>query len=328
MDLSDLDCGRASLAVDELLTRLFPLLPFMSTLVLTTAITLSGRALNALTFRDGSEHLRSLKGIQAPITHPLNNTDYTASMVDGDPLVQLLRKSTRLEEIEIYGPGFDSLEIDSPSQFPAGLPPVEVEGGNSVPKIRDPLKLSNLRSLSMLSTHASPLMFSLLSSELPSLQRLVVTPYDDLPYPISLVSKFIQVHGSTLRSLYLYTSRVMRPVVHHPSPPDILLTCPNLTHLSLDFPLPELQIPEGEAHPLHMLSIPRTNQHCYQTVYAVVTSLKNLRVVRTSELRWLRRGMASQAMESGSQAEMRKWKKSFFLRGVTLVDMDMDSGND
>ncbi|KAF9654116.1 hypothetical protein BDM02DRAFT_3133598 [Thelephora ganbajun] len=329
LDLSGLDCGGIGLTVDELLTRLFPLLPFMATFVLNTTMTLSRRALAALTFRDGCHHLKSLKGIQAPITQPINwQAHYPALTVDSDPLVQLIRNSDHLEEIEIHGPGFDSLEVDFAFQFTDVFSPVELEGGEPVVQMNNPLKLNNLKSLSMLSTHASPLMFALLLSELPSLQRLAVTPYDDLPYPTSLVSKFIQIHGPTLRSLHLYTPKDTWPTISHPSPSDILLTCPILIHLSLEFPLPELKIPPGDVHPLQILSIPRPNQRCYQTVSTAVSSLKNLRIVRTRDVRWLRRGIISQATETGTQGEMRQWKRRLALRGVCLLDTDMSRGND
>jgi hypothetical protein len=332
LDLSGLDCRCTGLAADELLTRLFPLLPFMSTFTLNTTITPSRRALAALAFGDGCQHLKSLKGIQVPTVHPINQAHYSMLALDSDPLVQLVRNSPCLEEIEIHGPGFDSLEVDFTFQFADVLPPTEMEGQEPGFQISHPLKLDSLKSLSILSTHASPLMLVLLSSELPSLQRLAVTPYDDLPYPTSLVSKFIQVHGSALRSLHFYTPKDTWPTFSHPSPSDILLTCPNLTHLSLEFPLPELKIPPysntSDAHPLQMLSIPRPNQRCYQAVSTIVSSLKNLRVVRTRDVRWLRRGITSQAMETGTQGEMREWRRRLALRGVTLLDADMNYNND
>ena len=330
LNLSGVDCRHISLAVDELLTRLFPLLPFMATFTLNTTITLSRRALAALTFRDGSQHLKSLKGIQAPITDPLNQAPYSEFIVDNDPLVQLIRNSASLEEVEIHGPGLDFLEMDLTPLLALAdtLPPVELEEEEPVPQMSNPPKVNNLKTLSILSTHASPLMFALLSSQLPSLQRLAVTPYDDLPYPMSLVSKFIQLHGSTLRSLHFYSPKDTWPTVSHTSPPDILFTCPNLTHLSLEFPLPELKIPRGNPHPLQILSIPRPNQRCYQTVSAVVSSLENLQVVRTRDVRWLRRGITSQAMETGTQGEMREWRRRFASKGVRLLDADMSRGDD
>lgn len=329
VDLSGLDCRLTSLAVDELLTRLFPLLPFMATFVLNTTMTLSRRALAALTYRDGSSRLKSLKGIQAPTAYPIHQGRYPASVVDNDPMVQLVRNSPHLEELEIYGPGFDFLEVDiSFLQQTGNFPFVDLEGEESVPQTTNRLELNNLRSLSLFSTHTSPLMFTLLSSELPSLQRLAVTPYDDLPYPVSLVSRFIQTHGSTLRSLHFYTPKDTWPTTSHPSPSDILLTCPNLTHLSLEFPLPDLKIPPGNTHPLRILSIPRPNQLCYRTVNALVSTLKDLQVVRTRDVRWLRRGIASQAMETGTQGEMREWKRRFALRGVSLLDTDMNRDYD
>ena len=314
--------------MDEFLTKLFPLLPFMSTFVLNTTIALSRRALAALTFRDGCQHLKSLKGIKAPAAYSINQDHHLALGVDSDPLVQLIRNSVHLEEIEIHGPGFDFLEVGFAFQFAGILPPVELEKEEPVLQMSDPLRLNNLRSLSILSTPASPLMVALLSSGLPSLQRLAVTPYDDLPYPTSLVSKFIHIHGPTLRSLHFYTPKDTWPTVSHPSPSDILFTCPNLTHLSLEFPLPELEIPAGDGHPLQILSIPRPNRRYYQTVSAIATSLNNLRVVRTRDVRWLRRGIISQAMETGTQGEMREWKRRLAPRGVSLLDADMNRNDD
>ena len=151
-------------------------------------------------------------------------------------------------------------------------------------------------------------MFTLLSSKLPSLQCLAVTPYDDLPYPICLVSKFIQIHGLTLCSLHFHTPKDTWLMVSHPSPADILLMCPNLTHLSLEFPLPELKIPPSshtsESHSLQILSITRPNQCCYQATNAIIPSLKNLQVVCMHDVRWLQQGTTSQVMETGTQGEM------------------------
>ena len=104
--------------------------------------------------------------------------------------------------------------------------------------------------------------------------------------------------------------------------------CPNLTHLSLGFPLPALKIPQGDAHPLELLSIPRPNQHCYDIVHTIVSSLKNLRAVRTRDVRWSRRGITSQAKETIIQGEMRKWKRSLSLLGVVLIDTDMNREED
>jgi hypothetical protein len=323
-----LDCRDNALAVDELLTRLFPLVPFMASFVLNPTMTLSRRALAALTYRDGSDHLKSLKGIQAPTAYPISQGHYPALVVDNDPMVQLIRNSVHLEELGVHGSGFDSLEVDLGFQLAGDFPLIDLEGEELVPPMTNPLKLNNLKSLSLLSTHTSPLMFALLASELPSLQRLAVTPYEGLPYPTSLVSKFIQIHGSTLRSLHFYTPKDTWPTISHPSPSDLLLTCPNLTHLSLEFPLPELKIPPGTSHPLQILSIPRPNQRCYQTIDTIVSSLKSLQVVRTRDVRWLRRGIASQAMETGTQGEMREWKRRFASRGVSLLDTDMNRGDD
>ena len=87
---------------------------------------------------------KSLKGIRASFTDSLNQTYYPASAVDDDPLVQLVRKATNLEDIEIYGPGVDSPKVDFSFQAAGDLPHEK-----SIPQIRNPLILNNLRRLSM-----------------------------------------------------------------------------------------------------------------------------------------------------------------------------------
>ena len=97
-----------------------------------------------------------------------------------------------LEEIEIHGPGFDSLEVDFALQLMDVLPPAEAEAEEPILQINNLLKLDGLGCLSILSTHVSPLMLAL---------------YDDLLYLISFVSKFIQIHRLTLRSLHFCTPK-------------------------------------------------------------------------------------------------------------------------
>jgi len=292
---------------------------------------LSRRALGAMTFRDGTQHLRILKGIKVPAASATRDYDGAVLDVDNDPLVQLVRHSVRLEELEVIGPGVDPVDVDFAAQVMDTTRLLEDE---HPPKA--PLKLEKLENLTILSTHSSPLLFALLFTNLPSLRRLTVTPYDDIPYPASLVSRFIQVHGQTLRSLYLFTPRGFWPTDSHPSPRDLLIHCPSLRHLSLEFPLPRLILPlreydhvrqqqQQQQHPLQVLSIPRPKSEYLVVIESMVPALENMRVVRIRDVRWLRKGMTPRALEAGIQGEMREWRRRLSNKGIAVLDAD---GND
>jgi hypothetical protein len=263
--------------------------------------------LEALTFRDGTQNLRVLKGIRAPL--PVSDLCH-------DPLVQLIQHSTSLEELEIFGPGFDPADIEFSPQFTDSQFDIQIS-------MRNLLRLNNLTTLSILSTHSSPLMYALLVTNLPSLRRLSITPYDDIPHPLSLVSLFIQVHGPSLSSLYLYTPRDIWPTIFHPSPKDILITCPNLNHLSLEYPLPKLTLPSRQQnHPLQIISIPRAKSEYFSTIERMAVILQNFKVVRTRDVRWLRGGMTPRALEAGVQGEMRDWRRRLLPKGIIILDAD------
>jgi len=311
-----MDCVGEGFVVDELLTRLFPLLPLMAHFIANTNLVMSRRAFSALTFKDGTQYLKTLRGIKAPATREESDN---AVDVDTDPLVQLVRNSPHLEELEIVGPGFDPVDIDFAAQFTDSN--FEVDRSTNFP-----LRLKELNTLTLVSTHSSPLMHALLGADLPSLRRLTLTPYHDVPYPASLVSRFIQVHGTKLRSLYLLTPRDTWPTSLHPSPKDLLITCPQLNHLSLESPLPRLTLPpfdnNSDPHPLQILSIPRPKSDYLAVIEAMAPVMKNLKVLRARDVKWLRHGMTPRALEAGVQGEMREWRRRLNLRGIAVVDAE------
>jgi hypothetical protein len=288
----------------------------MAHLALNTSLVMSRRAFSALTFRDGARCLKTLRGIKAPATRE----EFESVVdVDTDLLVQLVRSSPHLEELEIMGPGFDPVDVDFAAQFTDSN--FEVDRSAKIP-----LQLNELNTLTMLSTHSSPLMYSLLGADLPSLRRLTLTPYDDIPYPASLVSRFIQKHGPNLRSLYLLTPRDTWPTALHPSPKDLLITCPQLNHLSLESPLPKMTLPSVDKdcapHPLQILSIPRPKADYLAVIEGMVPVMKNLKVVRARDVKWLRHGMTPRALEAGVQGEMREWRRRLNRKGIAVVDAE------
>ncbi|KAF9270739.1 hypothetical protein L218DRAFT_889471 [Marasmius fiardii PR-910] len=301
LDLSETPyTGRnEAVILDGLLTELFPLLPFLSHFSMNPSFVLSKRALAALVERPGVFHLRSLSGI--------SYVPQQRSVPCGEPIIELLRNCVNLEELEIIGQadpdtwGFDDLLITDTSM--------------ECPSCK-PLNLPRLRILTLLSTlHFSHLMSSLLISPLPSLTKLTITPSDDIPG--SLNSRFISTHGICLRSLLLLSPKSW-PTRLHPSPADILVTCPHLRHLSLENPMPQLTL--QNIHPLEILSITRPNAETWTLLCRLLPYLPSLKAVRARDVRWLRKGVGVRAQEAGLQGEMREWRRRLARRGIRVLD--------
>jgi hypothetical protein len=280
------------------------LIPFLVRLALNPSFVLSRRAIASLASREGSAYLRCLEGISYMSSTESPFTD------NNDPLVQLLSCCANLEELEIIGPGLD------PTEFEFSAP--DIAENHCI----EPLNLQHLHTMTLLSMHSSPLMFTLLNTPLPALRKLTLTPYDDIPFPASLVSQLISTLGHTLRSLLLDTPKSW-PTRLHPSPATLLHACPNLTHLSLENPLPILNMPSPlGSHPLRILSIPRPKSDYWRTLEGYLPRLPHLTVIRARDVRWLRPGMTLHAQGAGVQGEMREWKRRLSRRGIKVLDAD------
>lgn len=303
IDLSGLAfTGQAeALQFDSILTYLFPLVPFLARLILNPSYVLSRRALASLGERDEVVNLRSLQGFSY-LFGPVESWEH-------DSFIVLLRKCINLEELDVVGQGPDPAELESNHGNTGDFPP----------EFFKPLNLQRLKTLSLLSMFSSPLIMALLTSSLPSLRKLVLTPYDDIPYPLSLVSHFISIHGEMLQSLLLSTPKSW-PTRLHPSPCTLLETCPHLRHLSLEQPVPALVL--AGTHPLQILSIPRPTSDVWHALEKLLPRLPQLRVIRTRDVRWLRIGMNSRAQEAGIQGEMKEWSKRLSRRSIRFLDAD------
>ena len=301
LDVRDLAFeGQAqALMLDSLLTQIFPLVPFLSSLSVNPSFVLSRRVLSALSQREGSVNLRSLTG--------LSYVPPPSMLPDEDPFVNLLRCCPNLEVLGIIGQGLDPTELQ--------LDAADVE----LPSLATfrPLSLPNLRILSLLSMHSSPLMLALLRSPLPGITKLTVTPYNDIPYPASLVSELIATHGPALSSLMLLTLKSW-PTRLRPSPPGLLDLAPHLNHLSLESPLPSLSL--NQKHGLKILSIPRPTPNFWMTLERLLPLLPDLTFIRARDVHWLKKGISSVAQEAGIQGEMRLWKRRLERRGIRLLD--------
>jgi len=312
LDLSDLPFTSQSDAflLDSLLTRLFPLLPFLAHFSLNPMFVLSRRAAGSLALREGTINIRGLEGI----THVHTSSSDTW---DEDHLVQLLRRCPNLERLEVIGRGFDPMDFEDTFQ-------------NQSTMLLDsftPLHLPHLHTLTLLSMPSSPILLSLLRSPLPSLRKLTITPYDDIPQPASHVSEFITTHGQSLGSLLLFTPRAWATRLYS-SPITLLHTSPKLRHLSLEFPCPEITLPPSQgrgsviSHPLEILSIPRPTAGFWKHLERLLPHLPSLRAVRARDVRWLRQGMSSPAQSAGVQGELRDWARRLAPRGVKVLDAD------
>ncbi|XP_006454253.1 hypothetical protein AGABI2DRAFT_182230 [Agaricus bisporus var. bisporus H97] len=302
IDMSNLRTKQV-LQLDSILTHLFPLIPFLQRFSINPSITLSRRAVLSLAQREGAINLRSLEGLQ--YTSPISPTP------DEDPFVQLLRHCPNIEELDITGQGMDQTDLELTDD---DLHSLTLDTNSFTP-----LNLPKLRTLTLLSTHHSPLMLALLHSPLPALTKLTLTPYDDIPFPISLSSQFIVTHGLNLRSLLLYTPKSW-PTRLHPSPTDLLSSCPKLRHLSLEKPLPQLE--SFETHPLQLLSIPRPSLDFWSTLERLFPRLPHLHVLRARDVKKLQKGLSSRAQEAGLQGEVQVWKRRLLRRGVRVLDTE------
>ncbi|KAH8099307.1 hypothetical protein BXZ70DRAFT_291853 [Cristinia sonorae] len=310
MDLSNLllDNEDEACQIDPILTRLFPLVPCLESLTLNSTIVLSRLAWESMANRDGVGNLRSLSGVK--IVHPSPFPPRTEGS-----LLDVLRASVQLEELQIVGSGIEAVELAAATS------------DTDFQSCTMSLDLPRLRRLSLISMHSSAVMLALFNSSLPSLLHLTVTPYDDISIPTSLVPKFIETHGPKLASLHLYANKSW-PTMLFPSPTTLLSTCPRLRHLSLENPLPALTICSiYPRYPLRILSIPRPNSEFLRVLETLLPKLPDLRIIRTRDSRWLRSGITGRAREAGVQGEMREWRRRLSRRGIQLVDADWKPGD-
>ena len=320
------------LSVDSDITRLFPLLPFLTSLHLVSGMFLSNRVLTALQCKDGIGELRSLKGVKLSV--PDGNTPAQSLGPSPDAVVHLLRNCPRLEQLEISCADANDLELE---------PIVDIDFSSfrdeAAVTLPPPLCLPNLESLCLSTVPSDSLFLTLLRTPLPSLRHLVVAPHGDRH--ITQLSALLATNGRSLISLRINTPQHLPTSTSDVPVPPLLTSCPDLHYLALDQQLlPVLTLLEptqqdvgsggGEGsgsgsprpHPLRVLTIPRPNARFFREVEALLPRLPSLTVVRARAVRWLRAGVSRKALEAGVQGEMHEWRRRFARRGVRLVDGD------
>lgn len=296
--------ARDQRAIDILLINIFPLVPFLSSLVLNNTIRMSGYALHALASKEGIPFLRVLRGIKWDGTPA---AAFYAGKVD--PMFSLLQACEGLEELELFGPGVQDDDTEFLSPFGLHTPP-------STPM--PPLHFPKLTFLSVTSLPKAVFLESLVRSALPSLRTLIVTPYEDVPS--ALTSALVLAHGDKLHNLFFHTPKNWPPERYN-TPHDILRTATNLQHLFLTPPLPSLIAPSSP-HPLRILSIPRPNAAYLRSLEAWLGCglLPRLKDVHVQHVKWIRSGLSSRAAEAGVQGEMKEWQRRLGKWKVRVVD--------
>ncbi|KAF7307447.1 F-box domain-containing protein [Mycena indigotica] len=304
LDLSAVEyVGQAqALMLDSLLVGLFPLVPFLSRLSMNPSFVLSRRVMESLGRNICASSLKVLEGIS-----------YSPAPDNGEeePLTNLLRSCLNIEELEVIGVGLDPAELIDPVQ------------AISAPEPFFPLHLPRLRTLTILSVCSSHLLFVLVNSPLPALQKLTLTPYEDVPNTLS--TPFIESHGTNLRSLLLFTPKSWPTRLHtSPSISTLMSLAPKLTHLSLERPLPSyISLPNAAAipFPLQILSVPRPDPDFWPILErTLLPQFPYLRAIRARDVRWLRKGMGASAQSTGVQGEMMEWRRRLLRRGIKMLD--------
>lgn len=290
--------------VDDLLSTLFPLLPFLSRLELSLSMQLSRRAMSTLGLRDGAQNLRCLRGVKY---------DPSTILSGEDPLSELIACCSGLEELEVVGIGVEDFDTTSD------------QSGVDIQAVYSPLYLPHLHTLTILATPSSPLLHRLIYSSLPSLRTVVITPYGDIPAPLSVVPKFLAAHGQIIRTLVLHTPKSW-PIIRYPPPRDLLCLMPKLSALSLESTAFAFDDPRGSVtnvpHSLRSIWISRPTIGVREELLRMLPSVPRLKEVRVRDVRWAKPGLSARAREAGFQGEMLAWKRLLGQRGIRLLDAD------
>jgi hypothetical protein len=326
-----LDHSKDLLSVDSNLTRLFPLLPFLTSLYLVPGVLLSNRVMTALQCKDGFGELRSLKGVMLSV--PVGDDPVQSLGPSPDAVIRLLRDCPRLEQLEIACVDANNLELE---------PIVDLDFSSfrdeAAATLPPPLYLPNLKSLCLSTVPIDSLFLTLLRTPLPSLRHLVVAPHTD--QHTTQLNALLATIGRSLISLRINTPQHLPTSTGDVPAPPLLTSCPELHHLALDQQLlpvltllePAQDVGRGggagsgsgspRPHPLRVLTIPRPNARFLREVEALLPHLPSLTVIRARAVRWLRAGVSGKALEAGVQGEMHEWRRRFARRGVRLVDGD------
>lgn len=352
----------SSLALDSILVRALPVMPFLSVLELDGRYVMSWRV-GALV----PKHLRVLKGVRVREEIKFEGVKSSGD----DAITGLVRSLTQLEELSVQGPGLDIDEEDQVFE--------DEEPEHSHPASSE-VVLPHLRYLTLLDCPYTPVYRMLTRAVLPALNDLTITttptvqivppepapglappPPPEVPLFIqpTPTSTFLTRHGSSLRRLVLLPTQQWPPAPA-PAPDDLLAQCPEVRELILSMPLPARLMPAEPTRPrgsapvspllarlalspepgpraptppprapgpnppscaLTTLTVPIPT-HAFLACLTSNAALRNLREVRFSSARWLRKGMGRTAQGAGVNGEMMRWRRELGRAGIKVLDCD------
>ncbi|WWC90778.1 uncharacterized protein L201_005715 [Kwoniella dendrophila CBS 6074] len=335
-DLSTIPTGSIhSTDIRKACLSIFPLLPNVQHLKLPSKNELPFK-LEEIGWAPFAKTLKCLEGLQV-------DSGFNENGKDG--LIELLRKLPNLEILSVIGPSgynrrHEGIEDEDEMQIDIGQP-------LNLPKLHT-LKLEDIKNGNLLK--------SILQSELPNLQRLLITSFfgqpDDLTYNLQ------ETHGSKIRSLtYLQGksspfSLTLGAGIDGLVPSrETLGLHPNLKHLAFLIPDYEqlnniiTQSRHSPHHPLSTITIYKWIQPTRSTSesdgqqQAVVNSSmvrdtnsflrelskdipKSLKRINVDGFKWVKLELGKIALDAGTSGQMRKLSDLLLKNGLELGDMD------
>ncbi|KAJ1302785.1 hypothetical protein OPQ81_003092 [Rhizoctonia solani] len=350
----------SSLAVDSNLVRAFPIMPFLTTIELDGRYVMSWRV--AALIPRSLKILRGIRVKEEIRFEGLKRSedDALSALVRSLPLLEELGvegPGLDIEENEVFedeGPeGSQSTraQVNLPNLQRLTLldcpytPIYRMLTGASLPALRN-LTLTTTPTVQAAPPEPEPGVV-----QAPIVDYTAFTP----PTPTSI---FLAHHGNTLHRLTLVPTQQWPPAPA-PAPDDLLLQCPELRELTLSMPLPSRLLPPEPtksrgatpvspllarlalspepgarpptpppppsttptpSYPLATLTIP-VPTHAFLACITN-TSLQNLREVRFSSAKWLRKGMGRTAQGAGVNGEMMRWRRELKRGGIRVLDSE------
>jgi len=339
LDLSNVGSGTSYLGADSVtVARSCAVLLDLAPCITHLRLPSHGVKLTDLRLAPCIRKLRAIEGI------------HLATREDEEEAIKLLRSAKNLELVGLVWVGSVPTEMD-----------MEMEFGDEfeAPPTRQ-IILPRLHTLTLVAGRPGPLLAALTRAELPTLSRLVTSPYE------SSLSAFdddperggpraLQVaHGEAIKSL-TYVSTPDWPRRDLLPPADTLAIHPNLLHLHLGLPHallnehPELGTALGSrSHTLAVLTLPRwpkvvagadTSPGPVPTQFppsangppppgnnAFLTTLcaanPSIKVVAVDGFTWVAPALGRWAAESGDSGMMRQWSIWLQKHGIELRDQE------
>ncbi|KAG8689514.1 hypothetical protein FRC11_002201, partial [Ceratobasidium sp. 423] len=349
----------SSLAVDSNLVRALPIMPFLTTIELDGRYVMSWRV--AALIPRSLKVLRGIRVKEEIRFEGLKNSedDALTALVRSLPSLEELSvegPGMDIEEDEAFeGEGPEELQ---PTQDQVNLPDLKKLTLLDCPHtpIYRMLTRASLPALRDLTLTTTPIVQFAPPDPEPGVAPAPVVDLTAFTQPTP-TSRFLSHHGSTVHRLSLVPSQQWPPSPA-PAPEDLLLLCPEVRELTLCMPLPSRLLPpeptkpRGAApispllarlalspepgarpptppapstsptpsYPLTTLTVP-VPTHAF---LACLTSpsLRNLRKVRFSSAKWLRKGMGRTAQGAGVNGEMMRWRRELKRGGIKVLDSE------